>query len=250
MTTILIVESNPSGHPQAAPDFIAALHALDDRVTVRIVAPYDTPVSDADLREIDGAIFTGSGVDWGVDAPQAAPLWDVMKRVFAAGIPSYGSCNGMQLAAVVLGGACVPSPNGREDGMARDVHLTGAGKTHPFLKGRHSGYAVPCIHRDEVTRLPDGAVLLAGNAHSPVQAFAYEQGRVRFWGVQYHPEITPPDMAAILDRIGGYPDNLRDDLRLAQTDARAARRLGATPEDMQADRRLTEIRNWLNSLTA
>jgi len=250
MTTILIVESNPAGYRHAAPDFITALHALDNTVTFRIVAPYDAPVSDDELRGVAGAIFTGSGVDWGVDAPEAAPLRAVMERVFAARIPSYGSCNGMQTAAYVLGGASDPSPNGREDGLARDLQLTPAGQSHPFLKGRQSGFSVPCIHLHEVTRLPDGAVLLAGNAHSPVQAFAYDQGGVRFWGVQYHPEVSPPDMAATLDQIGGYPETLRRDLRLAETDADAARRLGATSEDFTPVQRVTEIRNWLNSLGA
>lgn len=250
MITILIVESNPAGNQPAAPEFISALQAIDRSIDIRIVAPYDAPVTDADLQDVDGAIFTGSGVNWGVDAPEAAPLRAVMERVFDARIPSYGSCNGTQLAACVLGGASQPSPNGREDGLARDIQVTEAGQTHPFLTGRQSGYTVPCIHRDEVTRLPEGAVLLAGNAHSPVQAFAYDTGEIRFWGVQYHPEITPPAMADILDRIGGYPQALRDDLRLAESDADAARRLGAAPGDLQPDQRVTEIRNWFNSLSA
>jgi len=248
MTAILIVESNPADCPQAAPAFIAALQTIDDSVTFRIVAPYGSPVPSIELHGADGAVFTGSAVDWGVDAPAAAPLRSVMERIFAAGIPSYGSCNGMQMAAYVLGGASEPSPNGREDGLARDIQLTKAGQSHPFLAGRQAGFCVPCNHRDEVTRLPDGAVLLAGNAHSPVQAFAYDQNGVRFWGVQYHPEITPPAMAGILDKIGSYPQSLRDDLRAAETDAGAAHRLGVAPEDLQPDRRLSEIRNWLENL--
>ena len=248
MSTILIVESNPASRPQAAPDFVAALAALQPAVKTRIVTPYDTPVADADLEDVSGAIFTGSGVDWCVDAPEAAPLRAVMERVFARSIPSYGSCNGMQMAAVVLGGASAASPNGRENGLARAVSLTEAGRTHPFLEGRSEGYAVPCIHRDEVTRLPAEAVLLAGNSHSLVQAFAYDAGGVRFWGVQYHPEVSPASMADVLTRIGGHDAAEIADLRAAETNADAARRLGAAPEDMQPAMRLTEIRNWLASL--
>lgn len=250
MTTILIVESNPAGYPQVASEFVTVLQAIDETTDIRIVSPYEAPVTRSDLQAVDGAIFTGSAVSWGVDAPEAAPLRAAMEQVFDQGIPAYGSCNGMQLAACVLGGISAPSPNGREDGLARDVQLTEAGQMHPFLKGRQTGFTVPCIHRDEVTRFPEGAVLLAGNAHSPVQAFAYDNGNIRFWGVQYHPEITPAAMAGILDEIGGYPQSLRDDLRLAETDAGAARRLGVAPGDLQPDQRVTEIRNWFNSLSA
>ena len=250
MTTVLIVESNPASGIAAAPEFVDALRLLDPTAEIRVVHPYDAAVSDADLAGVEGAIFTGSGVDWSTDAPQAAPLRAMMERVFAAGIPSYGSCNGMQLAASVLGGAVGASPNGREDGLALDIRLTDAGRRHPFLAGRADGFAAPCVHRDEVQRLPEGAVLLAGNAHSPVQAFAYERGGVRFWGVQYHPEITPTGIAQIFERIGTGTEATRADYRAAETDAGAARRLGAEPGDFVPLTRLTEIRNWLESLSA
>ena len=58
-----------------------------------------------------------------------------------------------------------------------------------MLAGRPIEYAAPCIHRDEVAQLPKDAVLLAGNAHSPVQAFVVETDTVTFWGTQYHPEL-------------------------------------------------------------
>lgn len=248
MTTILIVESNPASGIAAAPEFVDALLLIDPSVKTRTVHPYDAEVTEADLEGIDGAIFTGSGVDWSTDAPEAAPLRAVMERVFDAGVPSYGSCNGMQLAASVLGGSVGASPNGREDGLALDIRLTDAGRAHPFLAGRDDGYAVPCVHRDEVQRLPEGAVLLSGNAHSPVQAFAYERGRIRFWGVQYHPEITPVGIAEIFERLGTGTEAVRADYRAAETDAGAARRLGAAPGDFMPLTRLTEIRNWLASL--
>ncbi|WP_071674535.1 type 1 glutamine amidotransferase [Nioella nitratireducens] len=250
MATILIVESNPFEGPRSAGFFTESIEIVDPTLQTRVIAPYDGPVDDAMLSDVDGAIFTGSAVEWGVDAPQAAPLRAVMERIFAARIPSYGSCNGMQMAAFVLGGASGPSGNGQEAGLAQAVALTDAGTRHPFLAGRRSGFAAPCIHLHEVTRLPEGAVLLAGNSHSPVQAFAYEQAGVRFWGVQYHPEMSPACLAGILAEQGGHGAATLADLRHAETDAEAARRLGAAPEDVTPEGRLTEIRNWLASLSA
>ena len=121
-----------------------------------------------------------------------------MRRCFAAGLPVIGSCNGMQLAASILGGSTAESP-GREDGPAGNIKLTDAGKTHPMMVGREDGYAVPCTHRDEVVRLPDAAVLLAGNDRA-VQAFAVEQDGIHFWGMQYHPEF---DVGFVGKYLGG-----------------------------------------------
>ena len=83
---------------------------------------------------------------------------EIMRRTFAAKTPALGSCNGMQRAASVLGGASQETRNGREDGLARNIRITPEGQSHPMLAGRQSGYAVPCTHRDEVTQLRDGAV--------------------------------------------------------------------------------------------
>ena len=68
-----------------------------------VISPYDgdeTP----DLSGFDGIAFTGSSVEWNTDDERAAPLAAVMRAGFAAGLPTIGSCNGMQLAASVLGG--------------------------------------------------------------------------------------------------------------------------------------------------
>jgi GMP synthase (glutamine-hydrolysing) len=210
-----------------------------------VVAPYKTPLEE--VGEVDGIILTGSGVNWSVDAPEAASLRDAMVPVLDAGVPIWGSCNGLQLAAVVLGGAVGASPNGQELGLARDMILTEAGADHAMMAGRAKGFAVPCLHRDEVQRLPDGAVLLAGNAHSPVQAMAYEQGGVRFWGTQYHPEMSPSSVARGLRGYGLFQDRLADleALEQAECDAVAAARLGSSVEELSPTGRARELSNWL-----
>ena len=188
MTTILILEGNTpdmvAGGQMASGGFVQSFAVLAPEASVKILNPYARAFSAHVLEGISGVVFTGAGVAWSTDAPEAAPLRHWMEGVLKAGLPIWGSCNGMQLAAVVLGGAVGASPNGIEVGVAREVQLTEAGASHDMLAGRSSGFAVPCIHRDEVLRLPEGAELLAGNAHSPVQAFAYEQGGVRVWATQ------------------------------------------------------------------
>ncbi len=225
----------------------AALRACTPDLATTIVAPYAGEAC-ADMSSFDGVAFTGSGVDWCTDDAQAKPLAKVMEACFAAGLPTLGSCNGMQLAATVLGGSNRASPNGREDGLAKDIQLTPNGLQHPFLSSRHNGFAVPCVHRDEVETLPEGAVLLATNTHSAVQAFAYERDGVRFWGVQYHPEYSLSFIAMRVREWERVSADVADDIAVADADQEAAARLGVRMSDLRDEVRMAELRNWLKSI--
>ncbi len=247
MTRILILESNSpemvAAGVSAAQNFVEALPQVAEDLELTVAAPYQARLRAGDLA-VDGVVFTGSGVEWCVDDPRGAALVDAMKQVFDAGLPVWGSCNGMQLAAFVLGGQCGASVNGREDGAALDIAVTSEGRAHPMMEGRPDRYGAPAIHRDEVTVLPDHAVLLATNGHSPVQAFAYARDGVDFWGTQYHPECRPAvigkAMAADPARAG-----LAADLLVAEEDPEAAARIGFLASDLNLADRTVELRNWI-----
>ncbi|MCV6585203.1 MAG: type 1 glutamine amidotransferase [Marinibacterium sp.] len=251
MTTILIIESNTPdllarGWSGAQP-FVETLQALNPALDLQVVQPYAGAPDPGALDRADGVIFTGSGVDWDTSDARARPLARMMEDAFARSLPVWGSCNGMQLCASVLGGAVAASPKGREDGFARDLTLGADGQAHPMMVGRADGFAAPCVHRDEVQRLPTDAVRLAGNAHSPVQAFVVQTGGVDFWGTQYHPEYSASDLVDCLQDKPGGPQMIAD-LAHADTDATAAARLGVAGDTMQPAVRATELRNWLTHL--
>lgn len=255
MTRILILEGNSvqivqRGQSSAA-GFIATLMAINPGLWLAVQNPYAAPVAAADLQGIDAVVFTGSAVDWNTSDPRGQVQADAMRRVFDTGLPVWGSCNGLQLLATVLGGSVGASPNGVEAGLAQDIRLTEAGRVHPMMAGRADGFAVPCIHRDEIQTLPEGVVLLAGNAHSPVQAVAYERDGINYWGTQYHPELAPQAIAAILSRLDQTAHAARiADLSACDTDAAAAQRLGTSTEAMAVQQRTVELRNWLRHVAA
>ena len=256
MTTILIVESNTpdmlAQGKSAASYFLKTFQALDASLILKVACPYAAVLPDDIYEGVDGVVYTGSGVNWATDAPEAAPLRAEMARSFDRNRPVWGSCNGLQLAAVVLGGKVGASPNGFEIGPAKNITRSPTGASHPMMAGREDGWAVPCIHRDEVQSLPEGARLIAGNPHSPVQAMTYEAGGVDFWGAQYHPEMSMADVAVSTGGRGLFSGgrDLTADLALADTDDEAARRLGTSTADLVLGTRARELVNWLAHVRA
>lgn len=231
-------------------DFAKILKLPTPEISIR--APYVEDLNTIDFSNYSGFVFTGAGVAWSTDDERAAPQRTAMEWAFQTGKPVWGSCNGMQLAAVVLGGAVGASPNGVEIGAARDLTLTKAGLTHRMMVGRVSPFTNICIHRDQVQTLPPHAVLLVENDHSPVQAFAYEAEGIRFWGTQYHPEYDPSALAKSLttkaDIFEGSPA-LIEELAAAEVDENAAKALGAkTKSDFALLPRAQELFNWMQTL--
>jgi GMP synthase-like glutamine amidotransferase len=68
-----------------------------------------------------------------------------------------------------------------------DVELTDAGRQDPLFAGFTKRSETFQWHGAEVSKLPDGAEILAANSACPVQAFRW--GR-HAYGLQYHVEIT------------------------------------------------------------
>ncbi len=175
-------------------------------------------------------------------------------------MPGFGSCWGMQVMSVAPGGRVHLHPDGPEVGIARGIRLTGAGRAHPVYAGKHAAFDALCWHHDEVCTIPPGAVILAENDHSAVQALAVEDGTRSFWGVQYHPEFDLHHVAAIIEaRAASLAEQglvlHGDDARALARDLRALQtnparkdvvwRNGITLDLTQPDRHRAELANWL-----
>jgi GMP synthase (glutamine-hydrolysing) len=162
------------------------------------IYPWD--VSEAEVRAFKprGVILSGGPESvTEQDSPRATAA------VFELGVPVLGICYGMQTMAQQLGGRVTPSSE-REFGYA-EVTVTGASQLLDELEDRRNaaGNALLDVwmsHGDRVASLPPGFIASAATATIPYAAMSDE--RRRFYGVQFHPEVTHTKQGArLLERF-------------------------------------------------
>jgi len=246
--------------------FVAMLAELVPDARCDRVTPADadaTPPDAAAIERYDAVFLTGSPLHVYDDTPEVARQLRFMRDVFASGTPSFGSCAGLQVATAAAGGTVRSMEPRREAGFARRIAPTEAGRTHPLLRGRPPAYDAPAIHTDEVAELPPGALLLASNGTTTVQAAEIRFARGVFWGVQYHPELSLTEVAAALRRqsddliehslarSAGDVEQLAelvDALEAEPGRADLAWRLGLDAQVTEVDRRRLGLHNFVEFL--
>ena len=188
------------GHPHDLFRDFLDRYLPDAVVEICFVADRDQPLpAGAALQSYSGFIWTGSDLAIYDDADQRVTRQiELARAIFASGVPMFGSCWGVQMAAVAAGGAVARNPKGREWGIARDITLTAEGRRSPLMAGKPERFDGFIMHLDEVTRLPAGARLLAVNAHTRVQALEVRMGAGVFWATQYHPEYNLLEMGRLI----------------------------------------------------
>ncbi len=133
-----------------------------------------------------GVILSGGPASVTAKAPLAAPA-----VVFDLGVPVLGICYGMQTMAAQLGGR-VEASHEREFGYAR-VRVAAPGRLLEAIEDHadEDGTAeldVWMSHGDRVLQVPPRFRLSASTSSAPVAAMADDDRR--FYGLQFHPEVT------------------------------------------------------------
>ena len=275
MLNILIAEGTPAvwqaeragfGLPSNFSLLAAAvrLHQPGSRCTPLNIADGEALPFGITLSDFDGVMFPGSPLHIYDPDPCVSRQIDFARVAFAAGVPVWGSCWGLQLAVVALGGSVRRNPRGRELPIARAITVTEAGRAHPLLESRTAVFDALGSHLDEIETLPPDSQVLAGNEISTVQAIAVQTPeRGSFHGTQYHPEHTLAVSAALIamraaelveEGLGAKPSEIvaiAADYRAL--DAEPTRRdliwrYGIASEVIDPIRRTIEIGNWLRTV--
>ncbi|BBN82653.1 GMP synthase [glutamine-hydrolyzing] [Pseudoalteromonas sp. A25] len=144
-------------------------------------------VTEEQIREFNpqGIILSGGPESTTLENSPRAPEY-----VFNAGVPVLGICYGMQTMAAQLGGS-VHSSDKKEFGYAR-VEKVGNCKLFDQIQDHIEDGAdfldVWMSHGDKVAQIPDTFVTTAKTSTCPHAAMSWEEKR--FYGVQFHPEVT------------------------------------------------------------
>lgn len=272
---LLVVEGNTRAGREAAHAagmmtqselYVETLEKLRPFSRIDVICPTDAESqlpAGTQLEAYDGIVWTGSALNVYDRTPEIERQIDLMRRCFERPTTMFGSCWGLQIAAVATGGDVHANSSGREIGIARDISLTPEGRAHPMYAGKADSFDAVAIHLDHIVTPPPGCVVLATNAISAIQAAEIRQGEAVLWGVQYHPEFDLAYIATLMRRYGemmvreGFCRDKADVESLAAEWIEAAGnperkdlrwRYGLGPDILDQSRRLTEIDNWLKNL--
>jgi GMP synthase-like glutamine amidotransferase len=211
-TAALVVENDPTDDARRLGDWLA-----DGGLALEVLRAHQGDALPDDLDGYAAVVVLGGEQDAfaAADGTPGAPWFPALERLLRKAVrhrvPTLAICLGAQLLATATAGAVERSAAGpeigprlvaRRDKAVDDVLFADV----PFAPD------VLQWHRDEITRLPPNAVLLAASTHYPHQAFRLGSAA---WGLQFHIECDTDmfagwasDGADTLADLGVDPERL------------------------------------------
>ena len=175
-------------YPDMFADLLLAVESDLELVTYEVVHG-EYP---ADLDEVDAYIITGSKLSVYDDVPWVKQLKDFVVQLHAAKKTLVGICFGHQMVAEALGGKSSPA----DAGWCVGVHTI-----EPTMYAAAYGLSDSAIrlrsnHKDQVTKLPSGAKVLASTETCPIASMGLGEHILTF---QAHPEFSEGYARALLN---------------------------------------------------
>lgn len=174
----------------------------------------------------DGLIVLGGRANALDDtaSPWLPAVMRMLRRAVDADVPTLGICLGHQILAREFDGEVQSPATGRNEEGAAEIVWSGEAASDPLVGelARAGASIVAESHNDAVTRIPDGASLLASSARCEVQAMRIGSAV----GVQFHPEASPERMELWTNGHGGDGAAVRREMEAVDAQvALAGRRL-------------------------
>ena len=188
-------------------------------VEVDVCRPYQGDVLPERIDE-GGLMVLGGSMGAGEDhkVPWLAHVRTMLADATQSGRPVLGICLGGQMLAAACGGRVEPSRSGGEIGLGR-IELTEEGRRDRLFGPMTSPLEAVQWHDDEITELPESAVLLGTGDRCAVQAFRLGSSA---WGLQFHPEAAGAVMQAWAEPEDSSPSDRLREIESAIAEVRAA----------------------------
>ena len=171
----------------ARPDWTTEVHPVKDGVF---------PES---LEGLDGIMITGSPASAQSDDPWVLELLQVIRDADAAGVRMFGACFGHQAIARALGGGVGFNAGPFVLGIVEAEVLEPA----PWMKDAPERFRIAAAHGEQVTALPEGAVVNSRGPGCPVGGFHIGD---RIFATEYHPEMTHGFIEALTEAMARKMD--------------------------------------------
>jgi len=144
-----------------------------------------------DITAYDGVMISGSPASVHDTDPWVGQLLELIRDIYAKGLPLFGACFGHQAITMALGGRVGRNRKGWVFGLTSVdiVHKTSWMQDLPTTLKQYGA------HIEQVAELPDGAQVLSASLACPVAGFHI--GDV-IYTTQNHPEMAPEFMAALV----------------------------------------------------
>ena len=161
------------------------------------------------LTQADGIILSGAVEGVYDNLPWRRNFDRGIQIILEQKIPLLGVCFGHQYLIEILGGSVEHRPQSEEFGWFQLV-LTEAAYSDPLFENIPHRFGAWETHQDMAVKTANESVVLAYSRRTPVQAFRY---REHVWGVQFHPEMTRPIVASIINEALEEAKNKKDGIR-------------------------------------
>ena len=210
MKKILIVEGNLKEENQQFTNAGIQTHteSLKDSIayfTKNLKIDVANPSSDPkvfenikNLEEYDGLIWGGSSLNIYNDTIEIRRQIEFMKESQKKIKKILAICWGMQVAVTAAGGEVRKCQKGSHRGIAHQIQINENGLKHPLYKNKKNNFNTPAFNFDEVSKVPDNAILLSSNKINKVQGLNFKINECDIWGIQYHPEISYDKMIRLI----------------------------------------------------
>jgi GMP synthase-like glutamine amidotransferase len=180
VTTVLIIENDRDSGPGTLLDWLDARE-----ISPVIIRAWDGEPVPASADGHAALILLGGGMlpDEDERSPWL-PAERALLRQAHGRVPVLGICLGAQLLAHTFGGE-VQGKYGQPEKGVTSLTVLPAAADDVLLAGLPSTVRAVESHQDQITRLPEDAVLLMSSERCANQMLRIGQS----WGVQFHPEV-------------------------------------------------------------